>query len=117
MLWPGVSRSDVRYVTGRSAQLLDDLSMVEILWKSQSPHVPVHDHEFYELRMVDLGGAAIPRFLVREIHGSWSASAQQIRWSGYQDETCQTPEDAKGRFEKRKASIVDSGFAYTTVLS
>lgn len=91
--------------------------MVEILWKSEAPHIPIQDHEFYELRMVDLGSAAIPRFLVREIHGSWSASAQQIRWSGYQDETCQTPEDAKRRFESRKASIVHHGFAYATVLA
>jgi hypothetical protein len=91
--------------------------MVEILWKSKSPHVPIQDHEFYELRLVDLGGSAFPRFLVREIHGSWSADAQQIRWSGYQDETCRTPEDAQRRFENRKASIVDSGFAYATLLS
>jgi hypothetical protein len=90
--------------------------MVEILWKSKSPHVSIQDHEFYELRMVDLGSAAMPRFLVREIHGSWLASDQQIRWSGYQDETCRTPEDAKLRFESRKASIVDDGFEYRTVL-
>ena len=91
--------------------------MVEILWKTKAPHRPIQDHEFCELRMVDLGTAATPRFLVREIHGSWSASAQQIRWSGYQDETCRTPEDAERRFAKRKASMVKSGFAYSTLLS
>lgn len=107
----------MRYLTSKSSPLRDHGFMVEILWKSKSPHVPIHDHEFCELRLVDLGNAAFPRFLVREIHGKWSASAQQIRWNGYQDETCRTPEDAKRRFESRKASNVDSGFAYTTLLS
>ena len=90
--------------------------MVEILWNSESPHVPTRDHELYELRMVDLGDTAKPRFIVREIHASWSASAQQTKWSGYQDETCGTPEDAQHRFERRKAIIVRAGFAYTTQL-
>lgn len=90
--------------------------MVEILWKSEAPHVPVQDHEFCELRLVDLGNASFPRFLVREIHGSWSAAAQQIRWNGYQDETCRTPEDAKRRFESRRLSNVELGFSYETRL-
>ena len=91
--------------------------MVEIHWKSEGPHVPVHDHEFYELRLVDLGERTAPRFVVREIHGVWSSSAQQIQWQGYQDETCRTPEDAQRRFENRRASIVDAGFPYTTQLA
>ena len=91
--------------------------MVEILWNSDSPHTAVHDHEFYELRMVDLGNASMPRFLVREIHGSWSASAQQIQWSGYEDETCRTPEDARRRFDCRRASIVGAGFPYSSLVA
>lgn len=90
--------------------------MVEILWNSESPHTAVQDHEFYELRMVDLGTAASPRFLVREIHASWSASAQQIRWDGYQDETCRSTEDAWRRFNRRKASIMHAGFPYSSVV-
>jgi hypothetical protein len=90
--------------------------MVEILWNSESPHVPTRDHEFYELRMVDLGATVKPRFVVREIHASWSASAQQIEWNGYHDETCRTPEAARRRFERRKATIVRAGFPYTTHL-
>lgn len=91
--------------------------MVEILWSTESPHVPVQDHEFYELRLVDLGEGTKPRFVVREMHGLWSASAQQIKWNGYQDETCRTPEDARRRFETRKAYIVECGFVYTTPVS
>lgn len=108
--------SAVRYLTSKFPRFRDDEFMVEILWKSEAPHVPVQDHEFCELRLVDLGNASFPRFLVREIHGAWSAAAQQIRWNGYQDETCRTPEDAQRRFESRRASNLDSGFAYRTRL-
>ena len=91
--------------------------MVEILWKSNAPHLPARDHELVELRMVDLGASAAPRFLIREIHANWSAARQQIQWKGYQDEPCGSPQQAKQCFETRKASIVDSGFPYTTVLA
>jgi hypothetical protein len=90
--------------------------MVEIHWKSEGPHAPVRDHEFYELRLFDFGEMVAPRFVVREIHGLWSASAQQIQWKGYQDETCRTSDEANRRLGIRRASIVDEGFAYTTLV-
>ena len=91
--------------------------MVEILWNKKAPHLPVQDQEFCELRLVDLGNTATPRYVVREIRGSWNASEQQIRWNGFNDETCRTPEEAKRRFEARRASIVDSGFPYATLVA
>ena len=91
--------------------------MVEILWNSQAPHLPAKDQEFYELRLVDLGDTATPRYVVREIHGSWLASAQQIRWNGFKDLTCRTPEEAKRRFESLRARIVDAGFPYATLVA
>jgi hypothetical protein len=91
--------------------------MVEILWNTNAPHLPIQDQEFYELRLVDLGDAATPRYVVREIHGSWLASDQQIRWDGFNDETCRTPEEAKRRFETRRASIVESGFEFATMVA
>ncbi|HEY3705434.1 MAG TPA: hypothetical protein VGL22_10265 [Terracidiphilus sp.] len=91
--------------------------MVEILWKSNAPHLPVKDHELVELRLLDLGNAAAPRFLVREIHAAWSASKQQIQWKGYNDESCATPQEAQARFKKRKAAQIQAGFAYSTVLA
>ena len=51
-----------------------------------------------------------------EIRGSWSASAQQIRWNGFKDQSCRTPEEAKRRFESRRASIVDAGPDQTLAL-
>jgi hypothetical protein len=91
--------------------------MVEILWNSQAPHLPVQDQEFVELRLVDLGSTTSPQYVVREIHASWSADAQQIRWKGFQDETCRTSEEAKRRYERRRASIVEAGFAFTTLVA
>ena len=60
--------------------------MVEILWNTNAPHLPIQDQEFYELRLVDLGDAVTPRYVFREIHGSWLASDQQIRWDGFNDQ-------------------------------
>jgi hypothetical protein len=91
--------------------------MVEILWKSNAPHLPVKDHELVELRLVDLGSSAAPRFLVREIHAAWSATRQQIQWQGYEDQPCSTPQEAERLFVRRKESIVHAGFPYTTVLA
>ena len=91
--------------------------MVEILWKSNAPHLPAKDHELVELRLVDLGKSAAPRFLVREIHAGWSAANQQIQWKGYEDEPCGTRQEARRRFNCRRAENVTAGFAYTTVLA
>lgn len=91
--------------------------MVEILWNSNAPHLPVQDHELVELRLVDLGSTDRPRYLVREIHASWSASGQQIEWKGFEDTTFGTQHEAQRSFAKRKASIARMGFAYTTKLN
>jgi hypothetical protein len=104
-------------ITALFSLLVDHEYMVEILWNSQAPHLPTRDQEFYELRLVDLGTSVTPRYVVREIRGSWSASAQQIRWNGFTDQTCRTPEEAKRRFESRRASIVDAGFPYATLVA
>ncbi len=91
--------------------------MVEILWNSQAPHLPVQDQEFYELRVVDLGNSTTPRYVFREIHGSWLSSKQQIRWNAFKDQTCRTPDEAKRRFERRRASIGAAGFPYATLVA
>lgn len=91
--------------------------MTEILWKSGVPHLPVQDHELVELRMVDLGNAERPRYLVREIHASWSAAAQQIDWKGFEDETYGSRREAQSCFASRKASIVSAGYPFTTILN
>lgn len=91
--------------------------MTEILWKSSAPHLPVQDHEVVELRMVDLGGTEDHRYLVREIHASWSASAQQIKWMGFEDQIYATCQEAQRSFASRKASLVSAGFPYTTTIN
>lgn len=90
--------------------------MIEILWNSNAPHSPVADHDLVELRMVDLGTTAKDRYLVREIHASWSAAAQQIRWNGYDDKTYATPQEAQQSFTNRKARL-EQDYPYTTVLA
>jgi hypothetical protein len=91
--------------------------MVQILWKSNAPHSAAQDHDLVELRLVDLGAKFESRYLVREIHASWSAAAQQIEWKGYNDEGFATAQEASCSFASRKAVIAYAGFAYTTVLN
>jgi len=91
--------------------------MVEILWNSNAPHLPVQDHELVELRLVDLGSTDRPSYLVREIHASWSASDQQIEWKSFNDATYGTQHEAQRSFAERKALIARVGFPYSTKLN
>ena len=50
-----------------------------------------------------------------EFHAHWSETHQRVIWVGCQDEMCSTAEEAKRRFEKRKAKIVENGFTRSDV--
>ena len=91
--------------------------MTEILWNTNAPHSPVRDHELVELRLVDLSNCEESRYLVREIHASWSAATQQIEWKGFEDETHLTRQQAQRSFANRKKSIASAGFPYATILN
>jgi hypothetical protein len=91
--------------------------MTEILWKSSAPHLPVQDHELVEIRMVELDSNANPRYLVREIHASWSASDQQMKWMGFHDMTFGTRREAQQSFASREESIIKAGYPYRTLLN
>jgi len=91
--------------------------MTEILWNTNSPHSPLRDHELVELRLMDLGGTEEHRYLVREIHAAWSASAQQIEWKGFEDVIFLNEPDALRSFAARKTTNLSAGFPYTTMLN
>ena len=91
--------------------------MTEILWKTNSPHSPLRDHELVELRLVNLGNSEAQRYLVREIHAAWSASAQQIEWKGFEDKTYGSEQEAERSFARRRESILKAGFPYSTTLN
>jgi len=91
--------------------------MTEILWNTNSPHSPLRDHELVELRLVDLGGKEEHRYLVREIHAAWLASAQQIEWKGFEDRIYLNQEEAEESFVSRKASAVRAGFPFATMVN
>lgn len=91
--------------------------MTEILWNTNSPHSPLRDHELVELRLVDLGGAEQHRYLVREIHAGWSATAQQIEWKGFEDAIYLDEADALRSFDARRTTISSAGFPFTTTLN
>ncbi len=84
--------------------------MVEIFWKVDDPCGPLKELEFYELRLVDLGGNGKRRYFIGESHAYWSENDQRVIRDGCQDEMCSTAEEAKRRFEKWKGAIVEKGF-------
>jgi hypothetical protein len=91
--------------------------MTEILWNTNSPHSSLRDHELVELRLVDLGGTIEHRYLVREVHAKWSASAQEIEWKGFEDRVYLDQEQAKKSFLSLKASALSAGFPFATYLN
>jgi len=91
--------------------------MTEILWKTNAPHLPVQNHELVELRIVDLGSKIGPRYLLREIRATWSATAQQFEWKGFEDKTYTNERDARESFASRRDSIVRAGYPFRTTLN
>ncbi|HEY3627430.1 MAG TPA: hypothetical protein VGL00_14140 [Terracidiphilus sp.] len=107
----------MRYLTSSWPFFPDDgVIMVEILWKTNAPHLPIEDQDICEIRLVDFGSTVNPRFVIREIHAFWSAAAQQICWDGFQDQACRTPAEATFRYQSRRAAMVDAGFAHTALV-
>ena len=91
--------------------------MTEILWNTNSPHSSLLDHELVELRLVDLGNTEEHRYLVREIHAAWSASAQQIEWKGFEDVLYENERDALRSFAARRNTNLNAGFPFATTLN
>jgi hypothetical protein len=91
--------------------------MVEMLWKTPQTQASVEAQEVYELHLVDLDNAVTPRFLVRELHGSWTGCTQDVIWVGCEDEMFNSPGEAQRRYQARRAAIVRAGFAYANLVT
>jgi hypothetical protein len=99
--------------------------MQEVFSKTTDSNVPLQEQEYFELRLDDLGFPFRPqfvdilgivarhRFIVRESHAAWSEIDRNIMWEGYEHDVCPTLEDAKRRYEERRAAIVKKGFIYS----
>lgn len=99
--------------------------MQEVLAKTADANVPLHEQVYYELRLDDLGFPFCPqfidilgtvvrhRFLVFQAHAAWSDIDREIMWDGYEHDECSTLEEAKLRYELRRAAVVLKGFIYS----
>ena len=61
--------------------------MQEMLSKTDDPKTPLHDQEFYELRLYDSESAGNPVYCVREAHGSMSRCQLKVGSGGQVDVT------------------------------
>ncbi|MGD0831026.1 MAG: hypothetical protein ABR907_08800 [Terracidiphilus sp.] len=99
--------------------------MQEVLSKTTDPNVPLREQEYFELRLDDLGtqfqpqfidniGAVVRhRFVVYEAHAVWSETDQNIMWVDLEHDECLTLEEAKLRYEQRRAVLAAKGFIYS----
>jgi hypothetical protein len=69
-----------------------------------------------ELELVELGNPEHPSFRVREVHAAWSASAQQMEWKSFEDQTYGSSHEAQHSFAQRWKAASKAGFSYRMVL-
>ena len=108
----------------RPAEHIEEL-MQEVLSKTTDLNFPLQEQECFELRLDDLGtpfrpmfidslGAVVRhRFLVREAHAAWSEIDRNVMWDGVEHDECSTLQEAKERYELRRAALVAKGFIYS----
>lgn len=99
--------------------------MQEVFSKTADPNVPLHEQDYYELRLDELGFAFRPqfigsmgtivrhRFLVVEAHAAWSEIDRNVMWDGFENDECSTLEEAVLRYAIRRDAIADKGFIYS----
>lgn len=129
----GQEHSDATHIRAHTNHAISQISpperleelMQEVLSKTNDPNIPLHEQEFYELRLDDLGfpfrpkfidsmgAVARHRFLVLQAHASWSEIDRDIMWDGFDHDECSTLEVAERRYEERRAAIVKKGFIYS----
>jgi hypothetical protein len=87
--------------------------MQELLSKTTDPQAPLQQQEFYELRLDDLSAQTANIFSVREAHASWSEEDGQIMWDNLQNEEFGSFEQARARYEDRRAVLILRGFIHS----
>jgi hypothetical protein len=100
-------------VTVSPAPRFYSATMEEILTNTDDPEVPLRDKEFYGLGLSDGDEIRGPGFFVRQLHASWSALQGTIAWDEFDIEKCVTYENAKRRYEARRAALVQKGYIYS----
>ena len=87
--------------------------MQELLARNDSRRAPLNEQEFYELRLDEIGVGVRARFSVGQAHVSWSEGDGQIMWDDFQNDEFDRLEDARKRYESRRATLVQKGFIHS----
>jgi hypothetical protein len=88
------------------------LAMQEVLSKTDNPKAPLHDQEFYELRLYDSESAGEPVYCVREACARWNDSIKGVEWGEAEIGTFATHEEAKEWYATRRQALAERGFIY-----
>jgi hypothetical protein len=87
--------------------------MREILSKCVDQKTPVSEQEFYELRLDDTDDIWRGRHIICETHARWDKSVGMTVWDKPEIEYVRTLEEAKARYEERRAALGARGFTYS----
>jgi hypothetical protein len=87
--------------------------MQEVLSNAGESNAPLAAQEFYELCLEDSDDIWKGRHIVRQAHARWDQMACRIVWENIETEYARTLEEAKQRYEARRASLVKQGFRYS----
>jgi hypothetical protein len=89
------------------------LAMQEVLSKTDNPESPLHDQEFYELRLYDSESAGEPVYCVREACTRWIDLIKGVEWNEPEIGTFATHEEAKEWYATRRQALAEKGFIYS----
>jgi hypothetical protein len=87
--------------------------MQELLSKTADPKTSASEQEFVELRLDDSDDIWMGRHVIREAHAYWDEALGMTVWDEPVAEYARTPEDAKVRYEARRAALAARGFVYS----
>jgi hypothetical protein len=87
--------------------------MQEVLSRTKDTQVPLKEQEYYELRLDDIVSTTGTRFRFGEAHASWSEIDRQMMWDSMPNEEFATLEDARRRYDERRAALAKRGYIYS----
>ena len=96
--------------------------MQELLSKTDDPKPPIHDSDFYELRLIiyELRSsvsdfAAKPIFCVRKAHARWDDADKAIAWDIPDIWAFGNIQEAKDWYQGQRLALVERGFIYSNM--
>lgn len=87
--------------------------MQELLFNTDDPNAPLSELRLCELSILDSDDIWKGRHMIREIHARYHEQSGDLVWHHEEFEYAKTDEEAKRRYEVRRAALVEGGLKYS----